>query len=285
VGVDLSREEHVLGTADYVAPEQTVDSSRVDHRADLYSLGCTLYFLLSGHAPFPTGSAQERITAHQRQMPPSLLSERPDAPQALVHLCERMMEKAPSKRPQTAADVQSTLRTWLASEVATGRVGKRSVAAAATSSEARESDAGGSGSSLLFRSGASLTDTDSNLHRATDRIPPPIAAELTGSAASQSHVFGTDLARYGGASNTPLPPPLVAPPPRAPSDALQPAAVGPQAMSGNVPAVGVSLSASGPTRSVPRPSTRSAGARMLGTFLLTALILGALLFALFALGR
>ena len=59
----------MLGTADYLAPEQAVNSSLVDHRADIYSLGCTLYFLLTGHPPFDFGSPLERMNAHQHQPP------------------------------------------------------------------------------------------------------------------------------------------------------------------------------------------------------------------------
>ena len=76
----MNTSEHVLGTADYVAPEQAVNSSLVDPRADIYSLGCTLYFLLTGHPPFDFGSPLERMNAHQHQPPASILDDRPDAP-------------------------------------------------------------------------------------------------------------------------------------------------------------------------------------------------------------
>src|SRR6201999_332530 len=55
-GTDLTRDGTVVGTPDYMAPEQAKNSSTVDHRADLYSLGCALYFLLIGQSPFPTGT-------------------------------------------------------------------------------------------------------------------------------------------------------------------------------------------------------------------------------------
>ena len=75
---DFGHDEHVLGTADYLAPEQAVNSQTVDHRGDIYGLGCTLYFLLTGHPPFAKGTSQERMAAHQHEEPPSLLVERPD---------------------------------------------------------------------------------------------------------------------------------------------------------------------------------------------------------------
>lgn len=93
-----------MGTADYVAPEQVVDSRRVDVRADIYSLGCTLFKLLTGTAPFagrehPTAFA--KMTAHVSQQPPSLAERLPGAPVDLVKLVDAMLAKDPAKRPQT----------------------------------------------------------------------------------------------------------------------------------------------------------------------------------------
>ena len=59
--------DKVLGTADYLPPEQAINSHKIDSRADMYGLGCTLYFLLTGHAPFPDGSIPSRIIRHQKQ--------------------------------------------------------------------------------------------------------------------------------------------------------------------------------------------------------------------------
>ena len=61
----VEHNENVLGTADYLAPEQAVNSHKVDHRADIYGLGCSLYFLLTGHPPFPEGTLAQRIAKHQ----------------------------------------------------------------------------------------------------------------------------------------------------------------------------------------------------------------------------
>ncbi len=71
---------NLLGTVDYMAPEQALADAELDHRADLYSLGCTLYYLLTGHPPFPEGTLHERILKHQSQQPVSILESRPDAP-------------------------------------------------------------------------------------------------------------------------------------------------------------------------------------------------------------
>ena len=116
----IAHDENVLGTADYLAPEQAVNSHTVDRRADIYGLGCTLYYLLTGHPPFPTGTLAQRIMMHQKQQPASILDDRPDAPAALVDLCTRMMAKAAEARFQTAREVAEALAAWLASRGAMG---------------------------------------------------------------------------------------------------------------------------------------------------------------------
>lgn len=108
-------DENVLGTADYLAPEQAKDSHTSDHRADIYSLGCTLYYLLTGHPPFHDGTLAQRILKHQTQPPPSIYEDRPDAPKPLVEVCMRMMAKQPAARFQTAGEVARVLTKWLES--------------------------------------------------------------------------------------------------------------------------------------------------------------------------
>jgi serine/threonine protein kinase len=106
-------DENVLGTADYLAPEQAIDSHGADARADIYSLGCAFYFLLTGHPPFPDGTLPQRLMAHQKQQPPSIAKERPDAPADLVEICMKMMAKKPADRYQSMNDVAHALQRWL----------------------------------------------------------------------------------------------------------------------------------------------------------------------------
>jgi serine/threonine protein kinase len=107
-------DENVLGTADYLAPEQALDSHNVDVRADIYSLGCTLYFVLTGHPPFPDGTLPQRLMAHQKTEPPDIRLDRNDAPSDLIQICRRMMAKSPDERYQSAAEVFEAMCEWLA---------------------------------------------------------------------------------------------------------------------------------------------------------------------------
>lgn len=106
-------EDKILGTADYLAPEQALDSHNVDARADVYGLGATLYFCLTGKPPFPFGTISERLLAHQRKEPASIFNERPDAPVDLVEICAKMMAKKPENRVQSATQVAEIMKQWL----------------------------------------------------------------------------------------------------------------------------------------------------------------------------
>ena len=110
----MANEENVLGTADYLAPEQALNSHEADNRSDIYSLGCTLYFLLTGGPPFPEGSISERLLKHQTARPETIFKSRPDAPPSLVDICDTMMAKKPDERFQSAGDVAEQLKGWLA---------------------------------------------------------------------------------------------------------------------------------------------------------------------------
>ena len=105
-------DETVLGTADYLAPEQAISSHHVDSRADVYGLGCTLYFALVGQAPFAEGTLAQRIAAHQSVPAKSVRESRPDCPEELADICLKMMAKSPDDRFQRIGDVAEELDRW-----------------------------------------------------------------------------------------------------------------------------------------------------------------------------
>ena len=109
----IKHDEKVLGTADYLAPEQAVDSHHVDARADIYSLGCTLYFALTGHPPFTDGTLVQRLLAHQTKSPPTARYERPDIDDDLLAILDKMMAKKAADRYQSATEVSEALSRWL----------------------------------------------------------------------------------------------------------------------------------------------------------------------------
>lgn len=98
-----------LGTADYIAPEQSLDSSAVDSRADIYGLGCTLYVALSGRLPYPMASSCQKLDGHRSQAPPPLREIAGELPGEVVAIVEKMMAKRPADRYQTMAEVVEAL--------------------------------------------------------------------------------------------------------------------------------------------------------------------------------
>jgi len=109
-----AHDEKVLGTADYLAPEQARDSHKADRRSDIYALGCTLFYLLVGRPPFHKGTLAERIRSHMNEPAPNLMELRQDVPPAIAELYFRMMEKHPDARQQTAQEIADSLTAWLA---------------------------------------------------------------------------------------------------------------------------------------------------------------------------
>jgi hypothetical protein len=105
----LTKSGQMLGTPDYIAPEQTLDAPGADIRADLYSLGCTLYFLLAGKPPFTGNSLYEILHAHHAVTATPLDQLRPEVPAALAQVVARMMAKQPADRYQTPLDAAKAL--------------------------------------------------------------------------------------------------------------------------------------------------------------------------------
>ncbi len=105
----MTQEGAVMGTLDYISPEQAMDSHDVDIRADLYSLGCTLYFLLTGKVPFPGGEALQKLMKHRLDEPVPVEQLRRDVPPAVAAVVRKLMAKRPDDRYQTPAEAAAAL--------------------------------------------------------------------------------------------------------------------------------------------------------------------------------
>ena len=204
MSLTLIHDENVLGTADYLAPEQAVNSHTVDSRADIYSLGCTMYFMLTGRPPFPEGSLTERLAKHQSAEPASITLSRPDAPRELVEVCLRMMRKNADERYATAREVQQVLDAWLDAEGAS-RSGSGVLRRAVALAQASSGSGAGRGASVTPGSGVGSVgqgsgvrpvrlpprrepskpwaeDTSSDIHRDTLAVPPQKTGSGSGTA-------------------------------------------------------------------------------------------------------
>src|SRR4051794_31104255 len=94
----VTRDGTTVGTVDYMAPEQARDSRATGERSDIYSLGCTLYFLVPSPPPSPGGTIPARLHRHVNEPPPDPRRLRPETPEGMVRLLERMMAKRPEQR-------------------------------------------------------------------------------------------------------------------------------------------------------------------------------------------
>jgi serine/threonine protein kinase len=113
---ELTEVGQVMGTYDYMAPEQTRDSHQVDIRADIYSLGCTFYKLLTGQPPFPGSmyrTSREKVLAHREATAVPLSVYRQDVPEALTIVLARMLAKTPEERQQAPREVAEALEAYV----------------------------------------------------------------------------------------------------------------------------------------------------------------------------
>ncbi len=111
----LVKENTVMGTPDFLSPEQARSLHKLDSRADLYSLGCTFFFLLTGRPPFAGGSPLEKIIRQGTEQPPRLTDLRPDVSVEVEQILDRLLAKRPDDRFQTAAELAAALQPWAVS--------------------------------------------------------------------------------------------------------------------------------------------------------------------------
>ncbi len=109
---ESARLGRVVGTMDYIAPEQIRTPDDVGPSADIYALGCTLYYTVSGHVPFPGGTRREKMQRHLYEVPPSIREHVPGLNPEFCRVIEAMMVKDPAERLRSAADVVERLRPW-----------------------------------------------------------------------------------------------------------------------------------------------------------------------------
>jgi serine/threonine-protein kinase len=121
--LDLTQTGTTLGTFDYISPEQARDPRNVDIRSDLYSLGCTMFHMLTGTPPFPGQNVVQKLLQHQEKAAPDIRALNPDVPDSLADLIARLMSKSPSDRPASAEScvrelesIRSEMAMWASVE-------------------------------------------------------------------------------------------------------------------------------------------------------------------------
>jgi WD40 repeat protein/serine/threonine protein kinase len=197
--LSLTVEGSVMGTPDFIAPEQAHESHTVDIRADIYSLGCTLYFLLTGQVPYPGGTLMQKLMKHQNSAPPSAELFRPEIPSALRDVLRKLMAKNPDDRYQTPQEVAVALEAFsrapmsvpIAVPVAVAALATVAMAPPELESEPHE----GQAVTLPVGSALIATHTDANLSP-TKLTPPSLGARFLGVAKKRKWI----VAGAGGAA-------------------------------------------------------------------------------------
>jgi protein kinase-like protein len=168
----LTHAGNILGTIDYIAPEQAEDSRAADIRADIYGLGCSLYFLLAGKPPFPGSTVVEKLLARQENEPPSVRAERPEVPAGLDAVLRRMMARNPQDRFQSPVEASQALAPFTRitqGEMQTLPMSQADLAAALTARQLAQAipvKSGGHGSAPVAQAWIVAEPTDGSPGRA-----------------------------------------------------------------------------------------------------------------------
>jgi eukaryotic-like serine/threonine-protein kinase len=222
-------DENVLGTADYLAPEQALDSHTVDIRADIYSLGATFYFLLTGKTPFGEGTVAQKLFWHQSRNPKPVRDLRPEVPAEVEAVITKMMAKDPANRYQMPAEVADALAPLTQTPIGPppeSEMPRLSPAATGKATDGSHHDAGEPTAitsrpetppRALQKMAATATAT-TKTSRPPVNVAPACAAPVTGAPARQAPAPAPAPAPSPRTAGTTKP----APPPPAPAAAPQP---------------------------------------------------------------
>ncbi|HEX4132324.1 MAG TPA: protein kinase [Pirellulales bacterium] len=191
----------IMGTVDYMAPEQAMDSRKADARADVYSLGCTLHYLLTGKPPYGGDTLVKRITAHQRSAVPLLSNACPGSPAELDKVFGKMLAKSPGQRFQTMAEVIAAIDA-----VGTPASGK----ASATAAIAARAPAPASDSNIREASSVMLPGLAIKKAAAAKRAGKKSPLPAVGAAAVLILLVGAGAAAWLLTGSSPSPPSAVA---------------------------------------------------------------------------
>jgi serine/threonine protein kinase len=208
-------ERSVLGTADYVAPEQTINSHDVDVRADIYSLGATFYFLLAGHPPFPEGTVSQKLIAHQTKQPPPIDRLRPEVSPELSLVIRKMMAKSINERYQHPSQVYDALKPFIPKHTPIPPEDEMPMLSPA----AREAVANSNSEAGSGRPDAAAIKAEVR-QRVGKTLPPPVARSQPVAQPAPQRVAtapqrgpSAQVARPGAGSSNNMPPPYFEPPP------------------------------------------------------------------------
>jgi WD40 repeat protein/serine/threonine protein kinase len=175
---NLTQTGMILGTPDYIAPEQARDTRLADIRSDIYSLGCTLFKLLTGEVPFEGTSAMQKLVARTRKDAPHVRTIRKDTPQVLDDILAKMLAREPAERFQTPREVAEALAPFAAG------VGVADEAASDTPSTALPPQAMEDFFAELKEK--ARPDDRTVLHLASARTPPPAASPLLDASTAET---------------------------------------------------------------------------------------------------